>query len=172
MKKFAFLILLVIVFAACTNQKKEQAVQPEEEAIVYTVDNLYENAESLVNKEIVVKGTVMHVCKESGARCFIMGSNEDVLIRVEAGEDIGAFTQEQMGSDLEIKGIFTEVTTEAEAHNPEHGEEPAEGEVENEEMASQHETIIDAQEDMEIVYFIKGLTAKELALSTEDDDNE
>ncbi|MBN2772684.1 MAG: membrane lipoprotein lipid attachment site-containing protein [Prolixibacteraceae bacterium] len=158
MKKIAFLIVAVAVLASCSNQKKEQAVQqPEAEAVVYTVDNLYENAETLVNKEIVVKGTVMHVCKEGGERCFIMGSTEDVLIRVEAGEDIGAFTQEQMGSELEITGVLTEVTTEAESHIVTPGEEG-----EDKQTESAHQAIADAQETAKVEYYIKGLKAKEL----------
>jgi hypothetical protein len=56
----------------------------------------------------MVKGTVTHVCKEAGARCFVMGSTEDISIRIEAGR-IGSFTQEQMGSDIQVRGTLKEV---------------------------------------------------------------
>lgn len=100
----------------------------------------------------------MHVCKQGGGRCFLMGSNEDMNIRVEAGEKIGAFRQEQMGSDLTISGIFKEVRTQADAHNQEgeHGEgEDHEDDAETEEA---HQVIAEAQDASEVVYFIDGLT--------------
>ena len=162
MKNFLWLSFLVFLVFGCSNQNKNQqkAVEQPAEAVVLTVDELYSNAAELVDKEVVVKGTVMHVCKEGGARCFLMGSTEDKNIRVEAGEKIGAFKQEQMGSDLEIVGILKEVKTEADAHNPgkEHGagEEPADSA-----RAAAHQVIADAQEAAEVVYFIEGLKVKE-----------
>ncbi len=163
MKKLAFIVLSAFVLFSCGSGTKTQeqtsAVQPEDAQIVLTVDQLYENAAVMVDKEVVVKGTVMHVCKEGGVRCFLMGSNEEINIRVEAGEKIGAFTQEQMGSDLEIVGILKEVKTEADAHNP--GQH--EGEMnENSETANAHKIIADAQENAETVYFIEGVKVKEL----------
>jgi hypothetical protein len=110
-----------------------------------------------VDQEVTVKGTVMHVCKQGGGRCFLMGSTEDTNIRVEAGEKIGAFSQEQMGSDLTITGIFKEVKTEADAHNParEHDAEDHEHDAEAEEA---HRIIVEAEEKVEVVYFIEGIT--------------
>jgi hypothetical protein len=37
-----------------------------------------------------------------------MGSTEDISIRIEAGR-IGSFTQEQMGSDIQVRGTLKEV---------------------------------------------------------------
>ncbi|HSM46444.1 MAG TPA: hypothetical protein VK872_01400, partial [Draconibacterium sp.] len=104
-------------------------------------------------------------CKQGGARCFLMGSNDSINIRVEAGEKIGAFTQEQMGSDLEIKGILKIVLTEADAHNPakEHGEETGEhGEEHSAEDDAAHKIIAESQEGAEVIYFIEGLSVKEV----------
>ena len=168
MKKLAYLLVLCLAIVSCASPKKEKAAEDtKKEAVVLTIDQLYEDAEKLVDKEVVLQGTVMHVCKNGGGRCFLMGSNEDIIIRVEAGEDIGAFKQEQMGSDLKITGIFTEVRTEADAHNPakEHGEH-AEGEEHNHEHDSEadkaHETIASAQETQEKVYFVRGMKAVEI----------
>ena len=162
MKNLLWLSFLVVLVFGCSNQNKNQKNAGEQpaEAVVLSVDELYTNAADLVDKEVVVKGTVMHVCKEGGARCFLMGSTEDKNIRVEAGEKIGAFRQEQMGSDLEIVGILKEVKTEAEAHNPiveqNESKEPADSV-----RAAAHQVIADAQEAAEVVYFIEGLKVKE-----------
>jgi hypothetical protein len=163
MKRLAFLGIVVVLFVACGQQNKNQQKSEEKaaEVVVLTVDELYEKAADLADKEVVVKGTVMHVCKQGGARCFLMGSTEDMNIRVEAGEKIGAFSQEQMGSELEISGVLKIVMTEADAHNPgrEHGEEE---EVEDEETENAHRIIAEAQEAAEVVYFIEGIKVKEL----------
>jgi len=162
MKNLVLIGILAFLFLGCGNQNKKQQQSVEPQAVVLTVDELYEKASELSDKEVIVKGTVMHVCKQGGGRCFLMGSNEDINIRVEAGEKIGAFTQEQMGSDLEITGILKIVRTEADAHNPgkEHGEDSTE---ETDSIADEaHRIIAESLEDAEIVYFIEGLSVKEI----------
>ena len=163
MKNLVLLSAIVFLFFGCGNQSKKQQ-EAAELVVVLTVDELYGKAAELADKEVVVKGTVMHVCKEGGARCFLMGSNENINIRVEAGEKIGAFNQEQMGSELEIVGILKEVKTEADAHNPivEQGGEENVDSV----RAAAHQIIAAAQDSVEVVYFIEGLAVKELPLET------
>lgn len=107
MKKLVVLFLGLVLFYSCTNQNKKKD-EKSNELVVLTVDELQTQGKDLVGKEVQVKGMVTHVCKESGARCFIMGSTEDVSIRIEAGK-IGSFSQEQMGSDIQVRGILQEV---------------------------------------------------------------
>ncbi len=161
MKKLALFTVLAVIRFSCGNQKSQkQTVEVvEKEVTVLTVDELYENATKLEDKEVLVKGTVMHVCKHGGQRCFIMGSNEDINIRIEAGEKIGAFSQELMGSDVEIVGVLKQVKTEAEAHNP--GEHEGEHK-EDAETEKAHQVIAESQETAEVVYFIEGLKSKEI----------
>lgn len=160
MKKIAILSVIAVILFSCGNQKNKQVndnTATENEAVVFTVDDLYANAAELEGKEVIVKGTVMHVCTHGGARCFLMGSNEDFNIRIEAGEKIGTFSQEQIGSDLTIAGILKQVRTEAEAHNPskEHG---IESEDHDEEAENAHQIIAAAQEKVEVVYFLEGIS--------------
>ncbi len=160
MKRIILYTFIAALFFSCGNQQsKSTSEDAEKSAIVYSVDELYANAVDLVGREVTIKGTVMHVCKQGGGRCFLMGSNEDFNIRVEAGEKIGAFSQEQMGSDLTITGIFKEVKTEADAHNParEHGEEEHDHDH-DEDAEEAHRIIAEAQEKAEVVYFMEGLT--------------
>jgi RecJ-like exonuclease len=102
-----FLFCLVVLFS-CSNQSKQNKDSKSAELVILTVDDIQAQGKELVGKEVRVKGTVTHVCKESGARCFVMGSTEDVSIRIEAGK-IGSFSQEQMGSDIQVRGILREV---------------------------------------------------------------
>lgn len=172
MKKIVLISCIALLFVACGQSKKQNAkvVEQEKAAVVLTIDQVLEQAMELADKEVLITGTVMHVCKSGGERCFLMGSNEDITIRVEAGEKIGAFTQEQMGSDLQIVGILKEVKSEADAHNPakEHGEgEHAEGEHGEHDHAhdadadAAHEVIAANQEAAERIFFIEGLKLKE-----------
>lgn len=108
MKKTLVAFIAFAVLFSCTSQTNQKKEEKQAQLAALTVDELQKQAKDLVGKEVVVKGTVTHVCKEAGARCFVMGSTEDVIIRVEAGK-IGSFTQEQMGSDLEIRGTLREV---------------------------------------------------------------
>ena len=167
MKNLTVLSIVVLLFFGCGNQSKKQQDAVEQPVVVLTVDELYEKATELEDKEVIVKGTVMHVCKQGGGRCFLMGSNEDINIRVEAGEKIGSFNQEQMGSELEIAGILKVVKTEADAHNPgkEHGVNET---AETDSVADEaHRIIAESLEDIEVVYFIEGLTVKEIKEITE-----
>lgn len=104
MKKSVFLFLSLVLLLSCntSNQKKTT------DLVVMTVDQIQENGKDLVGTEVIVKGMVTHVCSHSGARCFIMGSTEDISMRIEAGK-IGSFGQEQMGTELQIRGILQEV---------------------------------------------------------------
>ncbi|MBA4410792.1 MAG: hypothetical protein Q8S54_04340 [Bacteroidota bacterium] len=108
MKKSLILIFGLSVLLSCSNQNKQKKEDKSAELVVLTVDELLAQGKDLVGKEVTVKGTVTHVCKESGARCFVMGSTEDISIRIEAGK-IGSFSQEQMGSDIQVSGILQEV---------------------------------------------------------------
>ena len=162
MNKWITLAAVVFLLASCGSGPKQQdqtaESQNEQSAAltVYSVDELMQNAAAQVDKEVVVKGTVMHVCQHGGQRCFLMGSTEDINIRVEAGEKIGTFSQELMGSDLEITGILREVKTEADAHNP--GQHHGEGEADEDSVTARaHKIIAEAQEEAETVYFIDGL---------------
>ena len=166
MKKLLLLSVFALVLFSCGNQKnkKQTAVQATPKAVVLSVDDLMKQSADLADKEIVVKGTVMHVCTHSGQRCFIMGSNEDITIRIEAGDKIGSFSQELMGSDIEITGILREVKTEAQAHNPGQQEGEHKNGEHKEDAATEnaHKIIADSQEDAKTVYFIEGIKTKVL----------
>lgn len=102
------LFLSFALLFSCNNASKQKKEEKAAELVAMTVDQIQEKGKELVGKEVIVKGLVTHVCKESGARCFVMGSTEDVSIRIEAGK-IGSFSQEQMGSELQVRGILQEV---------------------------------------------------------------
>ncbi len=136
MKQISLLILVATLLLSCGNRKRSiqniegKSVEIENieerniaQTVVYSVDELLANTASLVDTEVKVKGTVVHVCQQhAGKRCQLMGSNENINIKVEAGEKIGAFMQEQMGSDLTIAGILRERNIEPDKHDSNRGQ--------------------------------------------------
>jgi hypothetical protein len=111
MKKIIYLIGIVFV-AACTNSTKtneaaiaNELVDSNVEAPVLNVATLLEKAVDYDGKEVLVTGTVTHVCKHSGKRLHLMGDDEKTKVRLEAGQ-IGQFERTLEGSDIVARGIF------------------------------------------------------------------
>lgn len=102
MKTKALLILLLAIYA-CTPSSTNNATHTAQ-----LVDNILEGAEELTDSIIYIKGHVTHTCKHSGRRCFIIGSNDDLSIRVEAGGKITGFDRELEGHTIIVKGILKE----------------------------------------------------------------
>ena len=108
MKKLTIVLFSLLVLSAC-QPSKQQAESTNDQLPVFTVDEIEQEGDDFVGREIVVAGTVSHVCKHGGERCFLMGSREELTIRVEAGHQIGSFNQEQMGNDLKVRGVLQEI---------------------------------------------------------------
>lgn len=113
MKTKLLILIGLALFISCSGPKNQKKDAKSAELTALTVEEIQAQGKELLGKEVVVKGTVTHVCKESGARCFVMGANEENSIRIEAGK-IGSFSQEQMGSDIKVRGILRAVKLDAE----------------------------------------------------------
>ena len=114
MKHVLFLAAVLFLMTGCANKKTEQSsdvaidVTTVKEAKVYTLDELLANAESLLEKTVTVRGSVTHTCVHSGKRCFIVGEDPNVSMRIEAKGEIGGFNRELIGSELAITGVLKE----------------------------------------------------------------
>lgn len=114
MKKILLIAFAACMLVSCGNNKSENVAQQDAETKtatsekVYALDELLAVADQMVDKNVVVKGNVTHTCKHSGKRCFIVGENGDVSMRVEAKGNIGGFNRELIGSEIEISGVLKE----------------------------------------------------------------
>lgn len=114
MKHFIYLAaaVLTLTMASCGGKQTDKAAE-ETVAVVdvekaqYVEDILTTAAEN-VGKEVTVRGIVDHTCSHSGRRCFLLGKDPALTIRVEAKGNIGGFNRELSGSELAIKGILRE----------------------------------------------------------------
>ncbi|MGI6343359.1 MAG: hypothetical protein ACOXZ9_10345 [Bacteroidales bacterium] len=108
MRKSAILTLIIAVaLVSCQNNNKVTKDEPEIK-LYYELDNLYNEAPDMVEQTIAVQGTVTHTCSHGGKRCFIEGSTPDLTLRVEAGEAIGSFNADLVGTQILVKGILKE----------------------------------------------------------------
>lgn len=119
MKKMIFVLVAIagLGLTSCGNSNQKQSAEKVETAAEPTVDvkkakcleDLLATAETNVGKEVVLKGKIAHTCKHSGRRCFVVGNDSTLSIRVEAKGNIGGFNRELIGSTVAIKGLLREV---------------------------------------------------------------
>jgi len=111
MKALYFLSISLIFFLGCSNSNQKNTEQTASQEIASTPIDVIDVATVLADpvaydgKEVALKGTVVHVCKHSGKRLHLLGSDQKTRLRIEAGE-IGQFGRELEGSEIVAKGIF------------------------------------------------------------------
>lgn len=121
-----FAVMLALSFSACQNKQKADAEAGTEksccssaaakaEGQAYSPEKLLADGGSLVDKQVELRGTVSHVCKHAGKKCFLYGENPDVTIQVMAGGDIASFDKELIGSEITVKGVVKEHRIQKEA---------------------------------------------------------
>ncbi len=129
--------LLLILMAStlvwsCGNQQatnqdqlvEEEVVAVEETPIAMTLAEFNEKAETIVGKEVILEGTVIHVCKHGGQKMFITADDPDVRIKITTSDETAAFEPELEGSDIKVVGVVEEIESEVvgEGKNAEEGE--------------------------------------------------
>jgi hypothetical protein len=133
---FSFAVLLVL--AACNTQPKTEQVKIETvkleataavpcgitgtascagcpsakgtKALVVSVDSVQKNPEKYFDKTIALQGRVIHTCKVSGKKMFLSGSDDQNLIRINAGDNISRFDESLQGEIVIARGILTPLT--------------------------------------------------------------
>lgn len=109
MKKLKPLIPVLLILVSCMTQEQKSNENANEKMIrAIEVNDFLEIAVDSLNKEIVVRGIVKHVCKHSGKRCFIMDTTGKKTIRIEANGQIRTFDKELEGMNIKVLGIVKE----------------------------------------------------------------
>ncbi len=92
-------LLLLTLIVSCGTQSDQQ------KAVEVNVQALLDNAEQYVDKTVNVSGTVVHVCRHTGKRLFIVGENPEKRFKVVTGPNMSSFDVALEGSDVTIEGI-------------------------------------------------------------------
>jgi len=111
-KKLFSILSIVLIISSCGNTGKKET-QKEAEG-TYESNNvefasLIDNPGDYLGKTISVEGKVVHVCTHSGKKLFITGENPDIMLYVQAGEEMPKFPMELLGSEIVVEGTLTQV---------------------------------------------------------------
>jgi hypothetical protein len=109
MKKLFFLIIISALIignhTGCNNSVKKEA---DSTKLVLTVDTFLASPEKWANKDVVISGTVSHVCRNSGKKLFLFTANPDNTVKINTGGDFSSFDIKLEGTDVEITGTVVE----------------------------------------------------------------
>ena len=152
-KNVLFIVMATALLWSCGGQNtadqeqievQEQEVVVEEPTVVAIAD-FKDKAESLLGKEIILEGTVIHVCKHGGKKMFITAADPDVRIKITAGEESVSFDTELEGSYVSVHGIIEAMESEGMGEGKQAGDGDGEHEGEGEhEEDEDHENIYHA----------------------------
>jgi hypothetical protein len=102
---FSVFSLLIISCGSKSGNTQKEA----QEQIKLSVADFDSLAQQYVGKEVVLSGTVVHVCRESGKRMFLMDGDSSKRVKVTVGGNISSFDIALEGSDIVVKGIVDEL---------------------------------------------------------------
>lgn len=172
MNRLFFIVALTAFFMmpmACSNNVNSDTQETTVSDSVKTssalyVEDILQDADKYVGKEISLRGFITHTCKHSGRRCFVSGKDQKTSMRVEAKGNIGGFNRELIGSEVIIKGILKEdrITEEylheietkfAEANKNDNGEHC---DTETKNINSMRKWMKENNKDYYSIYYVEG----------------
>lgn len=102
------MFVLLCAFASCqSNGTTQQQATETIEVTALEVDSVLQNAENLMGKEIEIEGVCTHICRHGGRKIFLMGSNNNRIIRIEGGQ-VGKFAPDCVNNIVKVKGFLVE----------------------------------------------------------------
>ncbi len=106
-------MIAALILASCGSKSGKEVSKANEEAVKIEFASLVANPSDYVDKDVAVKGKVVHVCKVTGKKLFIVGDDPDVRLFVSAGENTPKFPMELLGSEISVEGHLQRVVTAA-----------------------------------------------------------
>jgi hypothetical protein len=99
-------ILLTIV--ACNQGTKETATGQKNDTTHLAVLTFNNQADSCIDKPVIIEGTVLHLCKHGGKRMFLVDGTDSIRVEVTAGPAIVKFDEALLGSRVRVFGTLKE----------------------------------------------------------------
>ena len=105
-RKLIFSIgIMALILSACNMGSKGLDPGNAVKVAVLTFEN---QAAAIVEKTVIIEGTVLHTCKHSGKRMFLVDGNDSIRVEVTAGKDIPKFDEKLVGSRVRVLGVLKE----------------------------------------------------------------
>jgi len=102
------LTALLIIIAATNFLSQSNAATPVDNSKVYSVEEIIENAPSLVGQTVQVKGLVQHICDKTGRKLFLATADGSKTFRFNAGTKIDVFNENALDSTVLAIGVVVE----------------------------------------------------------------
>ena len=101
-------VILTLLFANCTNSKDSNSenldsTKNAQLMQTYTVSAFDTVAKNYVDKQILVKGIVDHVCREGGKKLFMVDGNANLHV-----ESDTRFNDSLAGNEIIVTGVVRE----------------------------------------------------------------
>lgn len=102
---WAFAAILTFAATGCSSKASTETA----EADAITVDTILANPEAFVGQTVTIEGVVSHLCKHGGRKAFLLGSDDNTMIRCDATPEMGnVFPQETIHQPLRVTGVVME----------------------------------------------------------------
>jgi hypothetical protein len=114
MRKLFPVVLVALLVSSCGNKSGKEISgnnSADDKPVKVEFASLAANPADYIDKNIEVKGKVVHVCTHTGKKMFIVGENPDVMLYVSAGESASKFPMELLGSQISVEGHIEKVIT-------------------------------------------------------------
>lgn len=96
--------LLVLSFVVACQPKTTTSDQITDE--VYQVDSLLVLQDSLIGDTVEVEGFCVDICGHGGSHITLMGSDTTQIVNVEAGSQIGSFSNDLRNNNVRVKSLL------------------------------------------------------------------
>jgi hypothetical protein len=102
--------MIVILFAviACNQGTKETGETTKNDTTLIAVLTFEKQADSCIDKPVIIEGTVLHLCKHGGKRMFLVDGTDSVRVEVTTGPKIAKFDDALVGSRVRVFGTLKE----------------------------------------------------------------
>lgn len=111
MKKLFFLLVIAAFIIGNNSGCKNRTAKDSDStklSNVLSVDSFLVAPEKWASKEVIIKGTVSHICKHSGKKLFLFGGDPEKTVKINAGGSFSTFDIKYEGTDVEITGTVIE----------------------------------------------------------------
>ena len=109
MNKSIILLFALTLMVSCGQGRSKTQNVADQELKPVTVSEIISDAGPLVDEAVMIRGTVVHVCRHGGQRLFIIGDEGEDRVRITTGEDIAEFDVALEGETIEVNGLVKEL---------------------------------------------------------------
>ncbi len=107
--KLGFFAVVALLSASCGSKASGEAQDESRNVGIVSVDSLLADPDRYVGQVITIEGECSHLCAHGGRKAFILGSDENTIIRCDGTEEMGwAFPEDAPGHMMKVTGEFVE----------------------------------------------------------------